>query len=172
MVEARPQPRVWRLILAFFAAPWPIAAVYAWWAASLGGKFSVPTAEGYFVISSLVAYLPILLLGVPLHFILRHRTKPRLAWMALSGAIIAVAMSLVLVPFVMHRASLTAGPVAVQVDLPPGGGGGASIGSPIAGFVMAIFSISLVGGLGGIGGFTFWLVAVFGDRRLNPAMQS
>jgi hypothetical protein len=168
MGEMRPQPRVWRLILGFVAAPWPLAALYAWWAAAVAVNGATTSVAAYFAATCLVAYVPIMLMGLPLHFSLRHRLRPRLVWMALCGAGIALFGGLVLILLILFGPHLNLGTVAVRVDLPPGGGPSGS-GSQLFAVVAALFAIGFFSGLGALGGLVFWLLVVWGDRRLASA---
>ena len=165
MGEMRPQPRVWRLILGFVAAPWPTAALYAWWAQVVAAKGSTLSILTCFAVTSLVAYVPILLFGLPLHFGLRHRLRPRLAWMALCGAGIALASGLLFILLILFGGHL--GAITVRLDLPPGSDAPPRAAQPFQ-FLAALFGVGFFGGLGALGGLVFWLVVVWGDRRLAP----
>ncbi len=163
MGEMRPQPRVWRLVLGFVAAPWPLAALYAWWAQAVAVKGSTTSVLTYFAATSLVAYVPVLLFGLPLHFGLRHHLRPRLAWMALFGAGIALVGGLLFILLILLGGH--AGGITVRLDLPPGSGAPTRAAQPFP-FLAALVAVGFFGALGALSGFVFWLVVVCGDRRL------
>ena len=169
MGEIRPQPRVWRLILGFVGAPWPVAALYAWFATAVAAKGSTTSVATYFAATCLAAYVPIILIALPLHFGVRHRLRPRLAWMALCGAVIALVGGLVLLLPILFGGHLSLGAVAVRVDLPAGSGPSGSE-SQLAALLSGVFAIGLLGGLGALSGLMFWLLVVWGDRNLVPAV--
>ncbi len=165
MGDLQPQPRVWRLILGFVTAPWPMAMLYAWWAASLDGRISVAKLALYFAGASGVAYLPILLLGLPMHFALRRRLRPRLVWMVLCGVIISVVAMLAVMFIVQHGAHLDLNLVSVKVSSPSAGGLTSDWITLLIGFIP-------IASLGAIGGLTFWLAAICGDGRLKPTARA
>ncbi len=145
MDQQRPRPG--RLILAFLVAPLAPSALVA--TATIFDGVDNGGYGRWFAFVAVVAIPTALLFGVPAYFFLRNRVKPRLAYIVLTGGLVATAPWLLLVGFDLPYFASSGQRVTIQ--------GGART---LWGWLEWLSSISWIFALGMIGGLAFWLVAL------------
>ncbi len=150
----------WRVALAFVVAPLlPIMVVSGWMGARDLGEFAYVSR---FV--ALFIYPGVLLIGGPAYLILSRWMKPNLTASMLAGGVLA----LLPLPFIPLPQAPSRGTAVMNGD-PVQVNGSITLAGIVEHFMLFYSPFVLIGALGALGGFIFWLLA---SRRVTPAPGS